>query len=111
MLNVKVSGFPHPEISNKIAALTRGADCHHPRKAPATGLQSPLIMFTKINGSWAVRRSASRARRACNLISNRPLKHMHSGLHSRSRRPCKRPIQKGQHLLKGSQQWNLAPDS
>ena len=34
MLNVKVSGFPHPEISKKIAALTRGADCHHPRKAP-----------------------------------------------------------------------------
>jgi hypothetical protein len=34
MLNVKVSGFPHPE----------GA---------ATRLQSPLIMFTKINGSCA----------------------------------------------------------
>jgi hypothetical protein len=34
MLNVKASGFPHPEISKKNAALTRGADCHRLRNEP-----------------------------------------------------------------------------
>jgi hypothetical protein len=33
MLNVKASGFPHPEISRKMAALTRGADRHYLRNA------------------------------------------------------------------------------
>jgi hypothetical protein len=56
MLNVKASGFLHPEISKTNAARTRGADCPSSECA-ATRMQLPLISFTKINGSWAVRRA------------------------------------------------------